>query len=157
MQYVKRKKLRRKSLFQKRSGSTGSQGRPKKRCREENDMFGLDKLIGIMSQSEAPLQKEQELEDESFVTPVQNICMVNLGVEESRDTVDTTGFDESLRQPVEIISTQLENHQKVSEGEVDETKETVALGIALGAADLDSFIPNVKQVLRSEGYQVGEL
>ncbi|MFS7960243.1 hypothetical protein Hanom_Chr08g00700931 [Helianthus anomalus] len=44
-----RKKYRRKSLFKSRGESGGSCERPKKRLRDENDIFGLDKLIGIMS------------------------------------------------------------------------------------------------------------
>ncbi|MFS7931604.1 hypothetical protein Hanom_Chr04g00357881 [Helianthus anomalus] len=44
-----RKKFRRKSLFKNRNEGSGSLERPKKRHMENNDMFGLDKLIGILS------------------------------------------------------------------------------------------------------------
>ncbi|MFS7989270.1 hypothetical protein Hanom_Chr11g01044721 [Helianthus anomalus] len=44
-----RKKFRRKSLFKNKSEGSGSLERPKKRPRENNDMFDLDKLIGILS------------------------------------------------------------------------------------------------------------
>ncbi|MFS7993090.1 hypothetical protein Hanom_Chr12g01089991 [Helianthus anomalus] len=39
-----RKKFRRKSLFKNRNEGSGSIERPKKRPRENNDMFGLDRL-----------------------------------------------------------------------------------------------------------------
>ncbi|KAJ0524618.1 putative RNA recognition motif domain, nucleotide-binding alpha-beta plait domain superfamily [Helianthus annuus] len=42
-----RKKFRRKNLFNNRNASSGSLERPKKRARENNDMFGLNKLIAI--------------------------------------------------------------------------------------------------------------
>ncbi|KAJ0679989.1 putative RNA recognition motif domain, nucleotide-binding alpha-beta plait domain superfamily [Helianthus annuus] len=42
-----RKKFRRKNLFNNRNASSGSLERPKKRARENNDMFGLNKLIVI--------------------------------------------------------------------------------------------------------------
>ncbi|KAF5813597.1 putative RNA recognition motif domain, nucleotide-binding alpha-beta plait domain superfamily [Helianthus annuus] len=41
-----RKKFRRKSLVTNRSGGSGSSERPKKRPRENNDMFDIDRLIG---------------------------------------------------------------------------------------------------------------
>ncbi|KAI3712069.1 hypothetical protein L1987_70618 [Smallanthus sonchifolius] len=44
-----RKKFRRKALFKNRGEVTGSYERPKKRQRDDNDMFGLDKLIGIVA------------------------------------------------------------------------------------------------------------
>ncbi|KAF5800980.1 putative RNA recognition motif domain, nucleotide-binding alpha-beta plait domain superfamily [Helianthus annuus] len=42
-----RKKFRRKNLFNNRNASSGSLERPKKRARDNNDMFGLNKLIVI--------------------------------------------------------------------------------------------------------------
>ncbi|MFS8019718.1 hypothetical protein Hanom_Chr15g01406991 [Helianthus anomalus] len=44
-----RKKFWRKSLYNHRGESSGSLERPKKHLRDENDIFGLDKIIGIMS------------------------------------------------------------------------------------------------------------
>ncbi|KAL9992415.1 hypothetical protein Hdeb2414_s0015g00446931 [Helianthus debilis subsp. tardiflorus] len=46
-----RKKFRRKALFRNRGEVSVSHECPKKRQRDDNDMFGLDKLIGIVASS----------------------------------------------------------------------------------------------------------
>ncbi|MFS7904747.1 hypothetical protein Hanom_Chr01g00039661 [Helianthus anomalus] len=68
---VVRKKFRRRHFFKNRGESSGSHERPKKRQRDDNDPYGLDGIIGIMSVN-TPQQESDERDAnfcESFVTP----------------------------------------------------------------------------------------
>ena len=66
------KKFRRKSLFKHRCEANGSHERPKKRARDDNDMFGLDKLIGIMSPKSDHIHNEEIDMHGGFLTPDLN-------------------------------------------------------------------------------------
>ncbi|KAJ0508026.1 putative RNA recognition motif domain, nucleotide-binding alpha-beta plait domain superfamily [Helianthus annuus] len=66
------KKFRRKSLFNNRSEGSGSIERPKKRPRENNDLFGLDKLIGIISEASESGGSGEAAGNDCFLTPDLN-------------------------------------------------------------------------------------
>ncbi|MFS8001181.1 hypothetical protein Hanom_Chr13g01187221 [Helianthus anomalus] len=67
-----RKKFRRKSLFNHRSEGSGSLERPKKRPRENNDVFGLDKLFGIISEASESGGSGETAGNDCFLTPDLN-------------------------------------------------------------------------------------
>ncbi|MFS8004971.1 hypothetical protein Hanom_Chr13g01232041 [Helianthus anomalus] len=70
-----RKKFRRKSLLKNRNEGSGSLERPKKRPRENNDMFGLDRLIGILSDNGDSVSSDGDVNveaEEVFLTPDLN-------------------------------------------------------------------------------------
>ncbi|MFS7938320.1 hypothetical protein Hanom_Chr05g00438261 [Helianthus anomalus] len=67
---VVRKTFRRKHFFKNKGESNGSHERPKKRQRDDNDPFGLDRIIVIMSVN-TPQQESDERDAnfcEGFVT-----------------------------------------------------------------------------------------
>ncbi|MFS7934897.1 hypothetical protein Hanom_Chr05g00397021 [Helianthus anomalus] len=68
------KKYKKKPLFKNRVVSPGSQERPKKRARENSDIFGLDKLIGIINSSSSGNETSEEEASISvgFCTPDLN-------------------------------------------------------------------------------------
>ncbi|KAJ0699565.1 putative RNA recognition motif domain, nucleotide-binding alpha-beta plait domain superfamily [Helianthus annuus] len=82
---VARRKFRRRSLFKNRGDASGSQERPKKRQRDGNDIFGLDKLIGIVDYTPVHTSSVERDSDGDFCTPDLNKRseedVVNLEVE----------------------------------------------------------------------------
>ncbi|KAJ0600784.1 hypothetical protein HanIR_Chr03g0121051 [Helianthus annuus] len=79
----------RKKFRKKRGESGGSQERPKKRFREDNDMFGLDKLIGIMSSNAENTHNEESHLDGSLMT-----------TDLKKSLEGMVDMDKSMRQPV---------------------------------------------------------
>lgn len=147
-----RKKFRRKSLFNNRSGGTGSGERPKKRSRENNDLFDVDRLIGIMQVNPVvPSSVETGGEENGgsrsedsgvFMTPD-----LNKGGEASR----------SVDEEVEEVATTCMPYVTVRQQRSleEESIKTIELSKALGVENLEAFATNVKEVLLSEGYQPG--
>ncbi|MFS8006721.1 hypothetical protein Hanom_Chr14g01252511 [Helianthus anomalus] len=144
---VVRKKFRRRHFFKNRGESSGSHERPKKRQRDNNDPFGLDGIIGIMSVN-TPQQESNERDAnfyEGFVTPDLNsnvpVC------EEGGDGVEGLEHDGHG------------SHMGFVKEKVTinvETEKTISLGRALGVEEIEDFASDVQEVLRSEGYQVGD-
>ncbi|KAM0049057.1 putative RNA recognition motif domain, nucleotide-binding alpha-beta plait domain superfamily [Helianthus debilis subsp. tardiflorus] len=127
-----RKKFRRKSLFKNRNEGSGSLERPKKRPRENNDMFGLDRLIGIFSEANETDVNTEQVGEDTFLTPDLN----------QRAATGTAEFDSRGLGHTEEIFTQTPTQQPI---EVEALK-TVELSRELGVENLDDFVPNVKEV-----------
>lgn len=123
-----RKGYRKKGRSQKSPPSLGHD-RPKKRAREGEDIFDLDRLIYAVNSEEARGihgLAEQPNMNESL-TPDMN---------GSKGDVPNTGSPD----PNNIV--------------LLETVETVNLGLELGVEELDKFNESVSKVIREEGFQL---
>ncbi|KAJ0892121.1 putative RNA-directed DNA polymerase [Helianthus annuus] len=142
-----RKKFRRRSLFKNRIEGSGSLERPKKRPRENNDLFGLDRLIGILSGNSDGVGSDgsdNAAVDDVFVTPDLN----------RRASADPKEVDASCEVTVvDDGGTSPNGAESVQSPIAIETDQTILLSRALGVQNLDSFVPSVIEVLRNEGYQ----
>ncbi|KAI3801741.1 hypothetical protein L1987_29855 [Smallanthus sonchifolius] len=148
-----RKKFRRKALFKNRGEVTGSYERPKKRQRDDNDMFGLDKLIGIVAPPSDHSFCGIRDSDEDLCTPDLN-KRYDMGRENVEDEVDQEGREPNVVTNVFVGS---ENVIDVSDPLMKEVEDTVTLGRALGVSDLNDFAPKVHEILRSEGKVKGSV
>ncbi|KAI3818529.1 hypothetical protein L1987_12338 [Smallanthus sonchifolius] len=146
-----RKKFRRKALFKNKGEVTGSYKRPKKRQRDDNDMFGLDKLIGIVAPPSDHSFCGIRDSDEGLCTPDLN-KRYDMGRENVEDEVDQEGREPNVVTNVFVGS---ENGIDASDPLMKEVEDTVTLGRALGVSDLNDFAPKVHEILRSEGFQEG--
>ncbi|MFS7927233.1 hypothetical protein Hanom_Chr04g00306581 [Helianthus anomalus] len=136
-----RKKYRRKNGFNDRVGSSGSNERPKKRAREDNDLFGIDRLIGIVNS--LPSQSTGEDKEASVST---GFCTPDLN-----KSVGAGGGSGDVSRNMEGR----DPGQEVDSNEIlDEVYETVTLAKALGAENIEQFIPKVQKVISNEGFQV---
>ncbi|KAI3775000.1 hypothetical protein L1987_49568 [Smallanthus sonchifolius] len=90
-----RKKFRRKALFKNRGEVTGSYERPKKRQRDDNDMFGLDKLISIVAPPSDHSFCGIRDSDEGLCTPDLN-KWYDMGRENVEDEVDQEGREPNV-------------------------------------------------------------
>ncbi|MFS7901133.1 hypothetical protein Hanom_Chr00s170918g01828781 [Helianthus anomalus] len=73
-----RKKYGRKNGVINRVGSSGSNERPKKRASEDNDPFGIDRLIGIVNS--LPSQSTGEDKEASVSTGSVLLILINRGM-----------------------------------------------------------------------------
>ncbi|KAI3705363.1 hypothetical protein L1987_75599 [Smallanthus sonchifolius] len=139
-----RKKFRRKKLFKNRGESSGSQERPKKRLRDDNDPFVLDKLIGIISTNTVYDVDEETVCNEDGVIPDLNT--------QSDAGIEVCNVDDQVDGACGL-------QQKVigkPKGSITfESDQTITLGRALGVDGLNDIVPEVQEVLRCEGYQEG--
>lgn len=136
-----RKKFRRKNMFKNRGEASGSQERPKKRSRDDNDPFGLDRLIGIMATSTPQGTNEERESHGTFCTPDLNMGS-DLQVQ-NEQVVEQTVVEDLVH----------EAGLRIDRGPLEsEAEETVALARALGVENLQDFLPELHEILRSEGY-----
>ncbi|KAJ0599837.1 hypothetical protein HanIR_Chr03g0109631 [Helianthus annuus] len=121
-----RKKFRRKSLVTNRSGGSGSSERPKKRPRENNDMFDIDRLIGVLHVP-AEVSRGNESGDEGvFLTPD-----LNKGLS-SNTAVASNIEEEALEPSMTCSAVDPLQHQGPIDVELEKTTElSKVLGVGI--------------------------
>ncbi|KAI3742778.1 hypothetical protein L1987_60474 [Smallanthus sonchifolius] len=135
----KRGKGYRKKSRKNNSFSPLGQERPKKKPREGDDFFDLDRFIFVDNRS--PISGntvvETESAQESFHTPDLNKVALHMD--------DTSGF--------KVIDGIEANSQDVRDCQANEVNETVQLGKMLGASNINQFEGSVAKMVREEGSQ----
>ncbi|MFS7977529.1 putative RNA recognition motif domain, nucleotide-binding alpha-beta plait domain superfamily [Helianthus anomalus] len=143
-----RKKYRRRSSIKKVGESNGPHERPKKRLREDSDPFGLDKFIGILSNSPV-LSVGEEPESGSPV----GYCTPDLNQQIGDGEPGGVGSNCSKGSVWNDVVTGVPAGSQEVDHVINEVAATVELGRTLGAENLDDFLPMLKRWSGMKGFK----
>ncbi|PWA89463.1 RNA-directed DNA polymerase, eukaryota, Nucleotide-binding alpha-beta plait domain protein [Artemisia annua] len=124
-----------------RDNSNSNPDRPKKRLRDGNDPFDIDRFI--FSDVSTPLKVvEVNVQDGEFLTPD-----LNREVQQNNEEGDIENLNEGLGLPINVEAKFVQNR---------EVRETIALAKVLGVENMGNFEDSIVQEVSKEGVQLGD-